>query len=338
MLHIQAISDFGDTTSGTVKIDRYANMFIDRDLTVGTNGGNVALKNFDNNFTVTQTIDAPHPTLTLKSAANIPTLAYLDNTAPVDSRRWLLYSMGGVFKFESTTDSGTGQSFPLQLQRNGNINVANQITANGAIISNAADGFFVKSSVGFTRMHLRNLNEPANLQTYVLLNYAQKLYICPANDEGNLTNFEDGDWSRAITIQRDGAVVTGSGGLYVNRVPEGATDRQLTYGVYTPTGANLGNVNSATWYPANFSRVGNWVTVTSRVDIYPAAAGYAALSVSLPIGLIIPAYGYSWGTFAGQGFCGWIDYHTQAYVKINFTPAGAGTYSGVFTFVYQMAT
>lgn len=62
------------------------------------------------------------------------------------------------------------------------------------------------------------------------------------------------------------------------------TGGNLYSGTYTPTLTNTTNVGGSTAYPAQYSRVGNVVTVTGKVDIQPSASGAATvLGISLPI-------------------------------------------------------
>ena len=54
-------------------------------------------------------------------------------------------------------------------------------------------------------------------------------------------------------------------------------------GVYTPTLANVANLDGSTAYVCQYSRHGNMVTVSGKVDVNPTAAVATRLGISLPI-------------------------------------------------------
>lgn len=57
----------------------------------------------------------------------------------------------------------------------------------------------------------------------------------------------------------------------------------LLSGTYTPTLTNVANLDGSTAYAAQYSRVGNTVTVTGKVDVDPTAGASTQLGISLPI-------------------------------------------------------
>jgi len=58
---------------------------------------------------------------------------------------------------------------------------------------------------------------------------------------------------------------------------------ELAAGTYTPTLTNVANVAASTAYQCQFSRVGNTVSVSGKVDVDPTAAASTQLGISLPI-------------------------------------------------------
>ena len=77
-------------------------------------------------------------------------------------------------------------------------------------------------------------------------------------------------------------------------------------GKYTPTLTGVTNVGASTAYECQFSRVGNVVTVSGKVDVDPTAAGATELGISLPFasnfGAIEDCGGAAFATgVAGQG-------------------------------------
>lgn len=52
---------------------------------------------------------------------------------------------------------------------------------------------------------------------------------------------------------------------------------------YTPTLTNTTNIAASTAYSCQYVRVGNFVTVSGRVDVDPTAAGQVVLGISLPV-------------------------------------------------------
>lgn len=58
----------------------------------------------------------------------------------------------------------------------------------------------------------------------------------------------------------------------------------IVSGVYTPTLTNVTNVTSSTGYQANYMRVGDMVTVSSKIDVTPTLIGTVTeVGLSLPI-------------------------------------------------------
>jgi hypothetical protein len=62
------------------------------------------------------------------------------------------------------------------------------------------------------------------------------------------------------------------------------TALNVSYGVYTPSVSNLSNITSDARYSSTmFTRVGNVVTVSGKIQIVPTAAGATSLDLSLPV-------------------------------------------------------
>lgn len=75
-------------------------------------------------------------------------------------------------------------------------------------------------------------------------------------------------------------------------------------GTYTPTLTNQSNLDGSTAYECQYSRVGNTVTVSGKVDVNPTATGTTKLGISLPIASNLGAAEDCAGTAASTGFAG----------------------------------
>lgn len=86
-----------------------------------------------------------------------------------------------------------------------------------------------------------------------------------------------------LTIEEDGRI-HGSA-LHNNAgAVTGATNQYLASGTYTPTLTNVANLAASTAYQCQWSRVGNVVTVSGKVDVDPTlTATSTQLGISLPI-------------------------------------------------------
>lgn len=87
-------------------------------------------------------------------------------------------------------------------------------------------------------------------------------------------------------------------------IPEGG---DYESGAYTPTLTNTANLDGSTAYPCQYSRIGNTVTVSGRVDVDPTTtATTTQLGISLPIASNIAGDNQCAGaafsaTFSGAG-------------------------------------
>lgn len=77
-----------------------------------------------------------------------------------------------------------------------------------------------------------------------------------------------------------------------------STDGNVFSGTYTPTLTNTTNIAASTAFTTYYTRVGNNVIVSGRVQIDPTAAGSITLGVSLPIASTIS--NNCWGTCTNQ--------------------------------------
>jgi hypothetical protein len=75
-------------------------------------------------------------------------------------------------------------------------------------------------------------------------------------------------------------------------------------GTYTPTLTNVTNVSASTAFQAQYMRVGNTVTVSSKVEVDPTAAGLVQLGISLPIASNLGAEEECCGTACAPGIAG----------------------------------
>jgi len=74
-------------------------------------------------------------------------------------------------------------------------------------------------------------------------------------------------------------------GAWANRtLAQLSTDLNIVNGTYTPTPTNVTNVAASTVYLTTYTRIGNHVIVSGKIDIDPTASGAATvLRLSLPI-------------------------------------------------------
>lgn len=121
----------------------------------------------------------------------------------------------------------------------------------------------------------------------------------------------------------------------------------LAAGVYTPTLTNATNVASSTAFNAQYSRVGNVVTVSGRVDVTPTAGAGAItlLGISLPLASTITSDGEINGS--GNGSESGINVDTPAIIYgdigvgnnralLEFNPASTTVRRFRFTFQYTV--
>lgn len=76
-----------------------------------------------------------------------------------------------------------------------------------------------------------------------------------------------------------GGVLSGTSATFSSTI----SASNLTSGTYTPTLTNVTNVTSSTAYSIHYSRIGNEVTVSGKVDVTPTTTGTATVGISLPI-------------------------------------------------------
>lgn len=77
----------------------------------------------------------------------------------------------------------------------------------------------------------------------------------------------------SFTVNAQGQITAASG----NAIPV------LDSGTYTPTLTNVTNVAASTAYQLRYTRVGNVVRVSGRVDVDPTAGGTVEVGITLPI-------------------------------------------------------
>lgn len=62
------------------------------------------------------------------------------------------------------------------------------------------------------------------------------------------------------------------------------TALNVSYGTYTPAASNFSNISSNARYSSTmYTRVGNVVTVSGKIQIVPSASGQTSLDLSLPV-------------------------------------------------------
>ena len=147
----------------------------------------------------------------------------------------------------------------------------------------------------------------------------------------------------ASTGAFSGAVTASDLDLTNNVVAGGGFNSDnVTFGTYTPTLFNVGNIDSSTAYLCHWMRVGNEVHVSGAVDIDPTAAAGTLLGISLPVASALTAaeqlIGTSMRASAAVANPGWIladaanDRATLTFVAGYTSPA----LTHVFNFSYRV--
>jgi len=102
-----------------------------------------------------------------------------------------------------------------------------------------------------------------------------------------LSAADEVSWS---TVSTKGLTLTSTRSLYGTALHNnagpvtGTANQYIVSGTYTPTTTNVANLDASTSYPAQWTRVGNVVTVSGKVQIDPTAPTVATqLGLSLPI-------------------------------------------------------
>lgn len=115
------------------------------------------------------------------------------------------------------------------------------------------------------------------------------------------------------------------------------------WGTYTPTLTAIANVTSATGLPCQWSRVGNVVTVSGRIDIsVTAGAGtFTHVHISLPVASDLSATGQLGGA-GGAGFNPYLTAlispdTTNDRASFSFYATSTGAKACVFSFTYLVA-
>lgn len=81
----------------------------------------------------------------------------------------------------------------------------------------------------------------------------------------------------SLTAGNNITITPGAGSITI------ANTLAISAGVYTPTLTNVANLDASTSYQAQYSRIGNTVTVSGKVDVDPTANVSTQLGISLPI-------------------------------------------------------
>ena len=112
----------------------------------------------------------------------------------------------------------------------------------------------------------------------------------------------------------------------------------LASGVYTPTMAGVANIDSLTAYTAFWTRVGNIVTVSGRVDVDPTSANTTTnFTISYPISPLTTATnGRGVIVASGSTGTGNINGGAVAGMDVTYFPTSASAMACGYTFQYEV--
>lgn len=114
-----------------------------------------------------------------------------------------------------------------------------------------------------------------------------------------ITGVNSGTTSDKLVIEGDGRIY-GTGLHNSSGAVTGTTNQYIASGTYTPTLTNVTNIAASTAYTCQWTRVGNVVTVSGKVDIDATAAAASELGLSLPIASLLTAEENLGGTAASD--------------------------------------
>lgn len=257
---------------------------------------NNAWTNQPNVFTYNQTINKSTPSLIL-----------INSTALSGLKRAEIQAQGeGQLVFYMLNDAGDiATSTPLVLSRNGDVQVGKRLTVIG--INQSANQLEVRGTQA--GIVLNDPSRPANARKARLVNTAGQVKIDWITDD------ETVNFGGAVAIDQNGSIATGGnvGASNINAggALTGATisvagitnNTGLAAGQYQPTTNNLYNMTTADFYPLNYYRIGNMVTVFGAGTIKAIGPGVASFHLVLPIGTNSPVgalMGGSCGTNIGN--------------------------------------
>jgi len=108
-----------------------------------------------------------------------------------------------------------------------------------------------------------------------------------------------------IVIDEDLAYIASDTGFQISEIAVttgSSAIGNVFSGTYTPSLANTTNITTSTPYQFQYTRIGNVVTVSGRVNIDPTASATASeLGISLPIASAFPASATGVSNLAGVG-------------------------------------
>lgn len=168
---------------------------------------------------------------------------------------------------------------------------ANQITVSngpGTITLSSPQNIHSGASPTFVGLTLSGLT--ANSFTYSGTSGAIASTTAPTNGQLLIGNTGNPPSKAALTGTANQVVVTNGAGTITLSTPQdigtasSPTFANMLSGTYTPTLTNVANLSASTAYQCQYTRVGNVVSVSGRVDIDPAAPTTSTqLGISLPV-------------------------------------------------------
>lgn len=289
-------------------------------------GGNDVIPNVGwtdvvNIFTASQKFTGAYPTITLDGTDNLAGIAWNQRNAAVDKKKWETVVAGEKFYLRAVNDASTAVlNDPLVIARHGDVTITG---TNGP------------------QLGLYDSAQPADLRRWRIRNAGTTLSIIASDDA---ITYDTGsviiDRLGSITASKNitGVDITASGGL---RAASIVNDTGLAHGTYQPTTNNFSNLITAAFYPLNYFRIGDMVTVFGQGVVQAAAAGTAGFHMTLPLPSNIPAgalIGGSMGTNIGVETGTVIDSTIHSHVYVIYKASySAGAQAMYVHFSYRIA-
>jgi hypothetical protein len=216
-----------------------------------------------------------------------PTFIFNQTGGAVDNRRWEFSAQVEQFVANTLNDAANSGVVWLRVDRTGTTVDTITWPAGGHIWSAAGTNAIPNILLSNT-LPVFTLNETdaaADNRRWVMLVNGEQLRWSLINDANSIqTDF--------LTVDRTGTTVDlvniptpllQAQGIHNGTAPTG-TNNYIASGTYTPTGTSVSNIGTLTPNSAQWTRVGNVVTVAGSVGIDPTAASAATVfDLSLPI-------------------------------------------------------
>lgn len=289
----------------------------------------------------------------------------VERTVTIDNTQQIIFDGPGAFHIGKNTPTAdfTGTSSLFDFISSGGFNIVAtddiNLTAdttdiigelqftdgsqgNGKVLTSDANGVasWATPASGVTTMAAIGSSPNANGATIS----GSTLTLQPASGSfggvvttGTQTFAGDKTYTGAVTVT---SLVAGSGGTASIDGAGNIMGANLFSGTYTPTITNGTNVQSSTAYDLNYSRVGNRVTISGKIDINPTAGATSTdLTFTLPIASDLSveenAGGAGFSTTTVSGIAIYAE-ATLDELKIEFLSVGTASTTYYFTVGYQI--